>query len=79
MVGKLINTIFCVTKKDFLRRCSYPGRYSQETPESGYEPLYNSRDFESDSLRRAPILQISSSIDDTELEIVTCNQLSLFN
>ena len=58
---------------------NYPGRYSQKTSESGYKPLYNSRDFESDSFQKTPILQISSSIDDKQLKIVTCNQLSLFN
>ncbi len=29
--------------------------------------------------KKRPFLQISSSIDDTELKIVTCNQWSLFN
>jgi hypothetical protein len=28
----------------------------QKTSESGYEPLYNSRDFESDPFRKTPIL-----------------------
>ena len=42
--------------------------------------LYTIRDiFESDSFQKTPILQISSSIDDTGLKIVTCNQWSLFN
>ena len=37
------------------------------------------RDSDSESFQEAPILQISSSIDDAELEVVTCNQLPLFN
>ena len=47
------------------------GRYCQEISESEYKPLYNSRDFESDSFQKTPILQISSSVDDTQLKIVT--------
>jgi hypothetical protein len=56
-----------------------PGRYSQETSESGYKPLHSSRDVEPDPFQKTPILQISSSIADTQLKIVTCNQLSLYN
>jgi hypothetical protein len=56
-----------------------PDCYSQETSESGYKPLHNSRDVQSDPFQKTPILQISSSIDDTQLKIVTCNQLSLYN
>ena len=42
--------------------------------------LYTIREiFESDSFQKTPILWMSSSMDDTELRIVTCNQLFLFN